>query len=127
MIPEKTQAVVLKMLAEGKHSQGQIAEIAKISKGAVALIATRGKILKLRGEHYLPKPRATGEPCETCGHIVPLPCIACNSPRRRHTGPADEDSTISLDLKDEAEKRRQGLLTKGLQCLRRMPKDSAQK
>ncbi len=119
MVPEVVQNSVLWLLAEKIYTVKRVANIAGISEGTVRNIGKRGKVLRRRSREEDGGPVLTGEPCPSCGHVVPLPCVACATHRRRHVGREPEPCDISLfDLLPEDELRRQEVLVRGLNCLK---------
>lgn len=115
MIPTRIQKTVLRLWKKGEKggwSQRQIAEQLSLSRGTVAVIIRRGKVLK-------PSP-ASGKPlrptmpaairgqldiCPKCGRHVVLPCLECMVTRRPHPG-SQKYGKLQLELQPEDELRR---------------------
>ncbi len=104
---------VKQLLAEGRHSQRQVARIVGVSRGTVHAIAT-GK----RRDRPAPKPSGFPgqeppgpvERCAGCGAVVETPCRLCRVRRLLAEGrlqrlPGKPEGRLGLELREEHRRR----------------------
>ena len=79
MLAPNIVAEVVRLLAEGRLSQRQIAGVLGISRGSVGTIAQGQRTHERRADALFDPTRPLGLPrrCPTCGGLVYLQCLLC--------------------------------------------------
>lgn len=106
MVPQDKIDVIRRLLADGKHSQRQIATLTGVSRGTVGAVALGKR------DDRLPRPAdewdAPSGPilrCPGCGGLVYSPCRLCRMRDLKATERADRRQTAGRDLSLVADAR----------------------
>lgn len=105
---------VKQLLAEGRHSQRQIAQITGVSRGTVHALATGKRRdppeAKPGGSHADEPPPGAVQRCNGCGALVQTPCLLCRVRRLVAEGrlPRPKNASegvLGLGLREEHRRR----------------------